>query len=203
MTDNSIAIVVNGREVRTLRDLLPEKSGLRALFVGKTPALVSVEAGHYFQGTQGRAFWGRLREYGILRPTTNYEDDSLVAQGFGLTDIVKVPRNYGNEPSEAEYRAGMDRILELITVHRPRVVVFVYKGVLDKVLKLKYGVTKKAVYGINADAEAKFGAPVFAFPLPGVGSCTRAQAAEAMRDLKELLRDGQSRLHPQKCDGED
>ena len=187
MVDNATTIVFDGRKVRTLRDLLPEEPGLRALFVAKTPALVSVKAGHYFQGAQGSAFWNRLREYGLLKPTTLFEDDSLLAHGFGLTDIVKVPRNYGNEPSDAEYTAGMDRVLTLIQAHRPSVVVFVYKGVLDKVLKLKFGVTKKAVYGVNPDLEAKFGAPIFAFPLPGVGGCTRTQAAEAMGDLKALL----------------
>lgn len=187
MADNATTIVVDGRKVRTLRDLLPEEPGLRALFVAKTPALVSVKAGHYFQGAQGKAFWKRLREYGLLKPTTPFEDDSLLAHGFGITDIVKVPRNYGDEPSDAEYRAGVDRVLALIGVHRPSVVVFVYKGVLDKMLKLKFFITKKAVYGINPDLEAKFGAPVFAFPLPGVGSCTREQAAKAMRELKALL----------------
>ncbi len=74
--DNSTVISVDGREVRTLRDILPDKPGLRVLFIAKTPAPVSVKAGHYFQGAQGRMFWNRLKQYGLLRPTVGFEDDS-------------------------------------------------------------------------------------------------------------------------------
>jgi mismatch-specific thymine-DNA glycosylase len=187
MTSNAITINVDGQEVRTLRDILPEKPGLKVLFVAKTPALVSVEAGHYFQDSQGQAFWNRLREYGLLKPTRPYEYDSLLAHGYGLTDIVKVPRGYGNEPTDTEYRAGLDHIISLVKTHQPRVVVFVYKGVLDKILQLKFGVRHKAIYGLNPEHDAKFGSRVFAFPLPGVGSCSSEQAASAMNDLKALL----------------
>ena len=83
---------------------------MRMLIVAKTPALVSVEAGHYFQGRQGRMFWNRLRDYDILTaPPGTHEDDVLLAHGYGLTDVVKVPRNYGNEPSDDEYREGLGR----------------------------------------------------------------------------------------------
>jgi hypothetical protein len=100
---------------------------------------VSVAACHYFQGTQGTMFWNLLREYRILMRTAGYEDDSLLDHGFGITDIAKAPRPYGQEPSAAEYIAGMDRILTLIDRHDPDVVVFVYKKVLDEVLRRRFG----------------------------------------------------------------
>ena len=181
-TDNSTVINVDGRQVRTLRDILPAKPGLRVLFVAKTPAPVSVEAGHYFQGSQGRMFWNRLNEYGLLKPTTAYEDDSLLEHGYGLTDVVKVPRASGNEPSDAEYAAGVGRILELVRLHRPRVVVFVYKRVLDQILRIGFGIRTKASYGFNSPFEERFGTRVFAFPLPGT-PCTTVQAAVAMATL--------------------
>lgn len=184
---NAIKIRVGDEDVWTLRDILPNEPGLRMLFVAKTPAPVSVEEGHYFQGSQGRAFWNRLREFGLLNPMTEFEDDSLLAHGYGLTDIVKVPRSYGNEPSDAEYRSGMNRILELITQHKPRVVTFVYKGVLDNVLRLHFGIRSKAEYGFNPSHERSFGTRVFAFPLPGVGNCNRAQAVAAMSELRRFL----------------
>jgi hypothetical protein len=183
-TDNSTVITVAGRPVRTLRDILPEKPGLRVLFVAKTPAPVSVEAGHYFQGAQGQMFWNRLKEYGILAPTTEFEDDSLLDHRFGLTDIVKVPRAYGNEPSDAEYRSGLARILNLVRLHHPRVVVFVYKRVLDQILRFGFGIGEKARYGFNPAFESQFGTRVFAFPLPGT-PCTSAQAAVAMKELMQ------------------
>ena len=64
---NSITILVEGREVRTLRDILPASPGLHVLFVAKTPAPASVEEGHYFQGKQGRMFWNRLKNYDLLK----------------------------------------------------------------------------------------------------------------------------------------
>lgn len=187
MSNFAPVISVDGREIRTLADVLPEEPGLKMLLIAKTPAQVSVDAGHYFQGSQGRNFWNRLIQYGILRPTTEFEDESLLAHGYGLTDIVKVPRNYGNEPSDNEYRVGMDRIIDLFKNHKPKVVVFVYKRVPDNVLKLKFGIHKKASYGLNPQLLPVLGAHVFAFPLPGVGSCTREQAVAAMNDLKALL----------------
>ncbi len=182
MRDYSTIITVAGRQVRTLSDILPSSPGLRMLFVAKTPALKSVEVGHYFQGRHGRNFWNRLKEYSLLRPTTQFEDDSLLDHGFGFTDIVKVPRDFGEEPSDSEYLAGAGRILDLIQAHRPRVVVFVYKRVLDQIVRLRFGVTSRATYGFNAEFEALFGSRVFAFPLPGT-PCPAHAAVEAMSEL--------------------
>ena len=134
MADNSISLDFNGHKVRTLRDILPETPGLKALFVAKTPAPISVAAGHYFQGKHGQQFWARLKKYGILYPSTKFEDDCLLDHGFGLTDIVKKPRDFGFEPSSEEYLAGMARILHLIELHKPAIIIFVYKRVLDQVL---------------------------------------------------------------------
>ncbi|WP_028223218.1 uracil-DNA glycosylase family protein [Paraburkholderia oxyphila] len=186
MTDNTTTMSVNGREVRTLRDILPERPGLKVLFVAKTPAPVSVAAGHYFHGKQGKAFWKRLIESGSFSPTTEFEDDSLLAHRFGIADIVKVPRAYGSEPSRDEYVAGMDRILQVIRAHRPSVIVFIYKGVLDKLLLHRFDILQKSSYGFNPDLETHFGSRVFAFPLPGT-PCTTAHAVAAMKDFADAV----------------
>src|SRR5207302_1843191 len=131
---------VNGKQVVTLADILPNDGSLRMLVVAKTPAPKSVEAGHYFQGKQGQMFWNRLREYGLLRSSPGrFEDEMLLDHGFGLTDIVKVPRSYGNEPSDEEYRLGVSRILALIERLSPTVLMFVYKRVLDQILEIQFG----------------------------------------------------------------
>lgn len=186
MADNSIWLVVDGCKVRTLRDVLPDTPGLKALFVAKTPAPVSVEAGHYFQGKQGRMFLNRLKRYGLLKPSTRFEDDSFLYHGFGLTDIVKVPREYGSEPSSADYAAGIDRVLDLVHVHKPIVVVFVYKRVLDEVLSQRFGTRTKSSYGFNPPVDQLFGSRVFAFPLPGT-PCRASEADRAMRELACVL----------------
>jgi uracil-DNA glycosylase len=145
----------------------PNSRGLNVLFVAKTPAPQSVRKGHYFQGAHGRSFWRILKQYGILKPSTEFEDDSLLQHRYGLTAIAKIPRPFGHEPSPEEYRAGAQRIRQLITMHGPKVVVFVYKRVLDALIQLEFGISKKSTYGFNRDLEEYFGCSVFVFPLPG------------------------------------
>jgi uracil-DNA glycosylase len=175
-------IVVDGKEILTLEDILPPNPGLRVLFVGKTPAPDSVEIGHYFQGKQGAQFWSRLRQFGLLTPRTEFEDDSLLDCGYGLTDIAKVPHPPGEEPFDREYTEGSSRILELIQIHRPSIVVFVYKKALDKMARFQFGIGKKSTYGFNNSLETHFGTHVFAFPLPGV-PCKSAEAEIVMKEL--------------------
>jgi len=131
-----------------------------------------------------------LKQYAILRPTTDFEDDVLLQHGYGLTDIAKEPRPFGQEPSREEYRTGARRILELIRFHQPKVTVFVYKRVLDKMIQFEFGITHKSTYGFNQNLENSFGCRVFAFPLPGT-SCTREQLTTAMQELATVC----SRIH--------
>lgn len=132
-------------------------------------------------------FWRRLREYGLLEPRTEFEDDSLLEHGFGMTDIVKVPGSYGNEPSADEYKAGSQRVLEIIREHHPRVVVFVYKRVLNEMLRCLQ-LEGTSSYGFNPEFEEYFGARVFVFPMPGT-PCSTERASIAMRELVSELED--------------
>ena len=191
---NQTYVSAEGRDVLTLRDILPESAtqGLRVLFVAKTPTPFSVSVGHYFQGRHGTNFLSRLKHYGLLTPTTTFEDDSLLAQGFGLTDIVKVPRAFSIEPTAKEYREGVPRILELIHLHQPKGVTFVYKTALGKMTNLYFSRKKQSRYGFNQELEVDFGARIFAFRLPGVGGklCNKAIAESAMDELCDCLRGG-------------
>lgn len=186
--DHRTKIIVNGGEVETLEDILPENPGLKVLFVAKTPTLKSVKAGHYFQGSQGRTFWNLLSRYNILKVAQGeFEDDHLLENGYGVTDIAKVPRNYGKEPSKHEYVRGIEPILNLINIHKPKVVVFVYKMGLDKVLKKVFRISKKSVYGFNPELENIFNCKVFVFPMPGRRGCKSETIEKAMMELQSLL----------------
>ena len=185
--DHRTEIVVDGQTVETLADILPPRGPLRVLFIGKTPSPVSVEAGHYFQGRMGKGLWKRLDEYGLLRTVPGeFPDDLLLAAGFGMTDVCKVPRPFGDEPSQVEYTAGWERVNGIIAVTRPRILAFVYKGALDKVLQYSYGWDHKSAYGFNDDLMRTFGRRVFAFPLPGV-ACTLRESRRHLGDLAGAL----------------
>lgn len=186
MPDNSTENVIDDLKVRTLKDILPDKPGLKILFVAKTPTPKSVDAGHYFQGRQGTSFWNLLIKYGLLEPNTAHMDDSLLSHGYGLTDIVKMPRAYGNEPSLNEYEAGIERIFNLIRDQKPTVVIFVYKGVLDKILKIRKLAVRKSIYGFNQDLDVHFGCRVFVFPMPAT-RCTKEEIHAAMLELADLM----------------
>ena len=187
MKGHQIIIQRDGVQITTLADILPEKPGLRILFVAKTPAPISVEAGHYFQGRQGTAFWNMLQRYGLLKvPPGQFQDECLLQHGYGLTDIVKVPRAYGNEPDDSEYAEGRERILNLIALHRPKATIFVYKGVLSQLLRDRGKRTRPSSYGFNPELEARFGCKVFVFPMPGT-QCNKTQAIAAMKALCGVL----------------
>jgi TDG/mug DNA glycosylase family protein len=185
--DHRTELEIDGQTVTTLADILPARGPLRVLFVGKTPSPVSVEAGHYFQGRMGKGLWKRLDEVGLLSSTPGeYPDDLLLAHGFGMTDVCKVPRPFGDEPSEAEYTAGWERVGGIIAATRPRILAFVYKGALDRVLKYSFGWEHKSGYGFNDDLMRTFGRRVFAFPLPGV-ACTLRESQRHLADLAGAL----------------
>src|SRR4051812_50115527 len=99
-----VILEIDGVPVDPLADLPPLRD--RLLFVGLNPSPVSVEAGHYFQGRLGRAFWGRLMVAGILPGDTPIEtaDDALAGLRHGMTDPPKGPR-----PRRQAARAGLPR----------------------------------------------------------------------------------------------
>jgi len=177
-------ILVGGRKVTTLADILPASGPMRMLIVGKTPALISVEKGHYFQGPQGTAFWNRLRDYGLLTaPPGKHEDEVLLEHGFGITDVVKAPRDFGNEPTDVEYEEGARNVRALIRRLAPVVTMFVYKRALDRLLSVSFGGRRKAGYGFNPDLTALLHTRVFAFPMPG----TPVNSVDAHRHMAELV----------------
>lgn len=116
-----------GQRIRTLDDLLrPE---LRVVCVGINPSLVSVDAGHYYQGRLGQRFFDRLRSVGLLSAELDgYEDDALFAAGVGFTDMVKRPTRRGHEPEAAEFAYGRPRLEHELDRWAPQLVIFTYKA---------------------------------------------------------------------------
>jgi TDG/mug DNA glycosylase family protein len=123
-------LVLDGGPVDTLEDPPPLRD--RLLFVGLNPSPVSVEAGHYFQGRLGRAFWARLMVAEILPGDTPLDtaDDALAALGHGITDLVKAP-SPRDTASDATLRAGVGPLWQKVAIWRPAAVVFVWKRVAE------------------------------------------------------------------------
>ena len=105
-------IRVGRRSVTTLADIVPERGPMKMLIIGKTPVPdPSVRVGHYFQGRQGRMLCRKLKAHALLQvPDGCYEDEVLLDHGYGVTDVIKVPHPFGDEPSDDEYRAGAERL---------------------------------------------------------------------------------------------
>ncbi len=188
-------MVIDGKRVTTLKDILPNDKKLEVLFIAKTPAEKSVQVGHYFQGRQGQFLWNQLKEYNILKTNKKgYEDESMLDNNFGITDIAKKPRNYSNEPSNDEYINGTTRILDIINEYQPLIIIFVYKKVLDKIIQYRISEDtsyarklEKSKYGFNKKFNNYFGCEVFVMPLPGVGSQTRNDIDTHMLELEKRL----------------
>jgi double-stranded uracil-DNA glycosylase len=153
-------IVVDGRPVETLADLPPLRD--RLLFVGLNPSPVSVEAGHYFQGRLGRAFWNRLIRAEILPVGTVIDtaDDALVAAGHGITDLHKLP-SARDDASDATLRAGVGPLWQKVALWRPAAVVFVWKRVAETAAGRRLAEPWGQLHGV-----ALAGRPCFLMPGP-------------------------------------
>jgi len=193
--DHRIRMNDGGGEFDTLEDILPADNApqgqkLIMLIVGKRPALTSLGAGHYFQGTQGAAFRENLRRYGIiLAPKGEHEDDSLLDQLYGVTDFVKRPAGAGDEPADSEYEENTKRIMLLIKTHEPDILLFLYKPPLLQLLKAKSVDSPIPKYGFNPDLEEILGARVFLCPLQGVGGVTKIEIEDAMTELRDAVKE--------------
>lgn len=99
--------------------------GLRVLFCGINPSLMSAERGHHF-ARPGNRFWPALHGSGFTpRLMAPEEDGELPALGLGITNLVDRPTRAADELSRDELRAGAAALERLVIAHRPRVVAVV------------------------------------------------------------------------------
>jgi double-stranded uracil-DNA glycosylase len=178
MTDYLVTDTWLGEKCDTLADIL--QPGLTCVFVGLNPSVVSVEKGHYLQGTLGRQFWALLHAYQILpRPENGtFPDETLLDHGFGITDLVKRPTPRANELTREEVAAGASILRHKIETHQPKFVCSVYKSTLEALAGNKYA----NHYGLLDD---KIGdTRLFAAPFP---YRSREEVAEHLPRFRQLL----------------
>ena len=173
--------VIDGASVETLADLPPLRD--RLLFVGLNPSPVSVAAGHYHQGRLGRAFWRRLQTASVIPPTPEggWADDTLMAAGHGITDLLKVPTPR-DEATDASLTAGVGPLWQKIAIWRPAAVVFIYK----RAATISAGRPLTESWGQLAGV-ALAGRPCFLMPGPYAPPETVDEGLNFLRNLASAL----------------
>ena len=98
--------------------------GLRLLFVGINPSIMSAETGFHFAHPVNR-FYPALRAAGILPddvPTPADAAPVLVERNVGITNLVARESVRADELDGDELRAGRTRLQQFVHEHHPRVV---------------------------------------------------------------------------------
>lgn len=112
---------VQAARARTLPDTVGP--GMRILMCGLNPSLYAADAGVGFARPNNR-FWRAAIAAGVVsRPRDPRR--ALVADGVGITDLVKRATVGSSELRPDEYRAGVARVERLVRWLQPRVVCFV------------------------------------------------------------------------------
>lgn len=94
--------------------------GLRVLFCGINPGLLSAVKGQHF-ARPGNRFWPVLHASGFtprrLRPD---EQESLLSYGLGVTNVVERASARADDLSAEEYREGGRALTAKVARYRPR-----------------------------------------------------------------------------------
>ena len=111
---------------RGVRDLIAP--GLEVLFCGINPSLYSAATGHHF-ARPGNRFWPALYRAGfterLLKP---WEEELLLEDGFGITNLVSRATTTAAELTGDELREGRRRLARRVRRFRPRCVAVVGIG---------------------------------------------------------------------------
>ncbi|MFH7599600.1 G/U mismatch-specific DNA glycosylase [Streptomyces racemochromogenes] len=110
-------------ELEAARDrVLPDvvAGGLRVLFCGINPGLLSAATGHHF-ARPGNRFWPVLHLSGFTpRLLAPAEQEELLAHGLGITNVVARATARADELSAEEYREGGRILTAKVERLRPR-----------------------------------------------------------------------------------
>ncbi len=94
---------------------------LHVLFCGINPSLYSAATGWHF-ARPGNRFWPALHLSGFTpRRLAPHEQHLLPGYGLGITNLVARATAQASELDAAELQAGGERLLTLVTEHRPRI----------------------------------------------------------------------------------
>jgi TDG/mug DNA glycosylase family protein len=93
---------------------------LRVLFCGINPGLYTAAVGHHF-ARPGNRFWPALHASGFTdRLLSPFEEHELLAQGYGITNVVARATATAAELSAAEYVEGGRKLKATVRRYQPR-----------------------------------------------------------------------------------
>ncbi len=162
----------------TLPDYL--RNGLKIVFVGTNPGLISANLGHYFARPQN-PFWKMLYDSGLIQDVLSPKNDSKLLQyGYGLTDLVKRPTRSITDLLNDDYNIGIPNFKRNIERFSPRMVCFVGKDAFKKYFKRN----RKVSYGLQSIKIHKSRV----FVVPSMSGLARIDDEERLRYFK-LLKD--------------
>lgn len=95
------------------------KPGLRVLFCGINPGLMSAETGHHF-ARPGNRFWPALQLSGFTpRQLMPAEQSELLEYGLGITNVVDKPSARADELTRPELVAGGEQLVAKVLEVQP------------------------------------------------------------------------------------
>jgi double-stranded uracil-DNA glycosylase len=96
--------------------------GLHVLFYGINPGLYSGATGHHF-ARPGNRFWPVLHQAGFTNKLfTPAEEKNLLADGYGITNLVARATATADELTTEELVTGRQRLLTKIKRYQPTIV---------------------------------------------------------------------------------
>ncbi|MBO0656079.1 MULTISPECIES: G/U mismatch-specific DNA glycosylase [Streptomyces] len=111
------------QELEAARDrLVPDvvAGGLRVLFCGINPGLMSAATGHHF-ARPGNRFWPVLHASGFTpRLLLPAEQEELLEYGLGITNVVARATARADELGPAEFREGGRLLAAKVELLRPK-----------------------------------------------------------------------------------
>jgi TDG/mug DNA glycosylase family protein len=111
---------------RTVPDLIGP--GLRVLFCGINPSLYSGATGHHF-ARPGNRFWRVLHLAGFTaRLVSPWEENLILAQGLGITNLVQRATASAAELTVSELRGGRRQLERKVRQYSPQWVAVVGIG---------------------------------------------------------------------------
>jgi TDG/mug DNA glycosylase family protein len=152
--------------------------GLRVLFCGINPGLYSGAIAHHF-ARPGNRFWPALHAAGFSgRLLTPWEEHELLADGYGITNLVARTTASAGELTREELVAGRRRLDRVVRRYAPRWVAVLGVGAY----RTAFGRPKAAV---GRQEEKLEGATLWVLPNPS-GLNANYQLDELARLFREL-----------------